>query len=175
MKATGVVRRIDNLGRIVIPKEIRKTLRIQNGDNLEIFMDENESILLKKYSQINKLNEIAQNIIDAVSINSNHSVFITNSDEFIAGSGELKRNYLKQKISNDLLNILNNRNLIFKNNDKIKLTNDEKFFGDFIISPIIAGGDTVGLVIMLDSHNISDNNVSIIKIITSFLAKYIEQ
>ena len=174
MKATGVVRRIDNLGRIVIPKEIRKTMRIQSGDNLEIFMDENENILLKKYSQIDKLNEIAQNITDSIAINNNHSIFITNNDEFIAGSGKLKKNFLNKKISNQLLTILNNRNLVFKTNDKIKLT-DEEFNGNFIISPIIAGGDAIGLVIMLDTENIADNEVSIIKIIASFLAKHIEQ
>ncbi len=170
MKATGVIRRIDNLGRIVIPKEIRKTLRIQNGDNLEIFMDENENILLKKYSQINKLNEIAQNITDSIS-NGSNTVFITNNDEFIAGSGKLKNNYLNKKISNDLINILNKRNIISKINDKIKLSQDD-FTGNFIINPIIAAGDAVGLVIILDND---DNDVSIVKIITSFLAKYIEQ
>ncbi len=175
MKATGVVRRIDNLGRIVIPKEIRKNLRIQSGDNLEIFMDENENILLKKYSQIDKLNEIAQNITDSIASSNNHNIFITNNDEFIAGSGKLKKNFLNKKISNDILNILNNRNLVFKTNDKIKLTNEESFSGNFIVSPIIAGGDAIGLVIMLDSDNIDDNEVSIIKIIASFLAKHIEQ
>ena len=172
MKMAGIVRRIDNLGRIVIPKEIRKTLRIQNGDNLEIFVDGNDNILLKKYSQINKLNDIAQNITEAMS--NDYSVFITNNDEFIAGSGKLKRNYLNKKISNELLNILNNRNLVFKNSDKLKITNEEEFNGSYMISPIIAGGDTIGLVIVL-GDNIDDKEVSIVKIITSFLAKHIEQ
>ena len=173
MKMSGIVRRIDNLGRIVIPKEIRKTLRIQNGDNLEIFVDENDNILLKKFSQIDKLNEIAQNITEAVATSSNYSVFIANNDEFIAGSGKLKKEFLNKKISNDLLKILSSRDLIIKSNAKIKIT-EEEYQGSFIVSPIIAGGDAIGLIIVLSSNNI-DNEVSIVKVITTFLAKYIEK
>lgn len=173
MKATGVVRRIDNLGRIVIPKEIRKTLRIQNGDNLEIFMDENNNILLKKFSQIDKLNDVSKAITDAIIQNNKHSVFITNNDEFIAGSGRLKKNYLNKKISNDILNILNKRKFIYENNSQINLT-DETFKGDFIISPIISSGDAIGVIIMLDEENLSEEDVNIVKIITNFLARHLE-
>ena len=174
MKQAGVVRRIDNLGRIVIPKEIRKTLRIQNGDNLEIFLDENDGIVLKKYSQIDRLNEIAQDITDSVLLSSNHSVFIASNDEFIAGSGKLKKKYLNKKISNELLNILNKRKMVFAQNNKIFLTEEDIFEGNYVIEPIISSGDIIGFVMMLDTEKIDEEETKIVKIISNFLAKHIE-
>jgi len=102
MKATGVVRRIDDLGRIVIPKEIRKTLRLKNGENLEIFVDENENIILKKYSQIDKLKEFAGQITEAINSITKKSVFIINTDSFVSTSGK-KKGYLNEPISNELI------------------------------------------------------------------------
>ena len=90
MKSTGVVRRIDDLGRIVIPKEIRRNLRIKEGENLEIFI-ENENIILKKYSMMNKINDLSQELTDAIYTFTKHNVFITDTDSVVAGSGKLKK------------------------------------------------------------------------------------
>ena len=92
MKATGIIRRIDDLGRVVIPKEIRKNLRIKEGDNLEIFVV-NEDIILKKYSMMNKINDLAQELTDAIYTFMKHSIFITDTDQVVAASGPLKKKY----------------------------------------------------------------------------------
>jgi AbrB family transcriptional regulator (stage V sporulation protein T) len=98
MKATGIIRRIDDLGRIVIPKEIRKNLRIKEGDNLEVFV-QNEEIILRKYSMMNKINDLAQELTDAIYTFMKHSIFITDTDQVVAGSGPLKKLFLNmQKI-----------------------------------------------------------------------------
>ena len=90
MKATGIIRRIDDLGRIVIPKEIRKNLRIKEGENLEIFV-QNEEIILRKYSMMNKISDLALELTDAIYTFMKHSIFITDTDQIVAGSGPLKK------------------------------------------------------------------------------------
>ena len=87
MKATGIIRRIDELGRIVIPKEIRKTLRIKEGESLEIFVDNSENIVLKKYSIIKKMDDFAQDFVDAICSFIKHNVIIANNDTILAVSG----------------------------------------------------------------------------------------
>ena len=91
MKATGIVRRIDELGRVVIPKEIRKTLRIHEGENVEIFVDTSENIILKKFSVMKKLEDFAQNLTDVVNSYIKHNIIITDTDSIIATSGEYKK------------------------------------------------------------------------------------
>ena len=98
MKATGIIRRIDDLGRIVIPKEIRKNLRIKEGENLEIFV-QNEEIILRKYSMMNKISDLALELTDAIYTFMKHSIFITDTDQIVAGSGPLKKKYLNKPIS----------------------------------------------------------------------------
>ena len=90
MKATGVVRRIDELGRIVIPKEIRKTLRIREGENLEIFLDDQENIVLKKYFVLNHFAEEAKTFVDTIYHLTTHSVIITDTDKVVAMAGVVK-------------------------------------------------------------------------------------
>lgn len=90
MKATGIVRRIDDLGRVVIPKEIRRTLRIREGDPLEIFTDREGEIILKKYSPIGELNQFAKQYADSLSQTTGHIVCIADRDQLIAVSGAKK-------------------------------------------------------------------------------------
>ena len=92
MKTTGVVRRIDDLGRIVIPKDIRKSLRIRDGESLEFFVDK-ETISLKKFSTSADLSEIAQSLLDSIYTTINKSIFVTDRDKFVAGSGKLKKDF----------------------------------------------------------------------------------
>lgn len=102
MKATGVVRRIDDLGRIVIPKEIRKTLRIKEGDPLEIFTDREGQVILKKYSPIGELSEFATEYAETLAKTTGHIACITDKDMVIAVSGGSKKEFLEQSISKDL-------------------------------------------------------------------------
>ena len=106
MKATGVVRRIDDLGRVVIPKEIRKTLRIKEGDPLEIFTDKEGEIILKKYSPIGELSEFATEYAETLAKTTGHIACITDKDTVIAVSGGSKKEYLEQGISPELEQIM---------------------------------------------------------------------
>ena len=106
MKATGVVRRIDDLGRVVIPKEIRRTLRIKEGDPLEIFTDKEGEVILKKYSPIGELSEFAAEYAETLTKTTGHIAYITDKDTVIAVSGASKKEWLEQGISQELEKIL---------------------------------------------------------------------
>ena len=106
MKATGVVRRIDDLGRIVIPKEIRRTLRIGEGSPLEIFTEKDGEIVLKKYSPIGELSEFATNYAETLSKTTGHIACITDKDTVIAVSGGSKKEFLEQDLSEELERIM---------------------------------------------------------------------
>ena len=173
MKATGVVRRIDDLGRVVIPKEIRKTLRLKNGENLEIFVDENENIILKKYSQIDKLKEFAGQITEAINSITKKSVFIINTDSFVSTSGK-KKGYLNEPISNELIAMINNRKEV-QNQNQIQMTEGKQEEENISFCPIIVNGDAIGAIMIMSEEEITENEFQTLKIISSFLSKHIEQ
>jgi AbrB family transcriptional regulator (stage V sporulation protein T) len=93
VKATGIVRRIDDLGRIVIPKEIRRILRIRNGESLEIYIDEPELIVLKKFSPMSELEDFAKEYVDSIYTTVKHNIVITDRDKIIAVAGPLRKKY----------------------------------------------------------------------------------
>ena len=113
MKATGIVRRIDDLGRVVVPKEIRRTLRIREGDPMEIFTDREGEIILKKYSPIRELNLLAQQYADALYQSTGYPVCICDTDQFIAVSGIPKRSMIGQKVHEDLSSAMEKRQYLF--------------------------------------------------------------
>lgn len=172
MKATGIIRRIDDLGRIVIPKEIRKNLRLQNGENLEIFIDENENIILRKYNQIDKLKEFAGNITDSISSITKNNVIITNTDTIIATNNKLKK-YINKEISNEIIKMINDRKE--KTENAIQITEENEEPTNYAFYPIIANGDPIGSIIILSENNITNEDMLLLKIISTFLAKYIEE
>lgn len=153
MKATGIVRRIDDLGRIVVPKEIRRTLRIREGDPLEIFTDREGEIILKKYSPIGELSQFSKQYADSLAQTTSQIVCIADRDQLIAVSGTSKKELVGKSISKELEEIINDReNVIAAKDDKnfVKITNDDD--GDYtyqVISPIITEGDAIGAVIIL--------------------------
>ena len=155
MKATGVVRRIDDLGRIVIPKEIRKVLRIKEGDPLEIFTDKEGEIILKKYSPIGELSEFASSYAETLSKTTGHIACITDKDTVIAVSGGPKKEFLEQDLSKELEQLMDDKEVyISKDNNEvsipvIKNDNKERKFNSQVVYPIIAQGDVVGSVILL--------------------------
>ena len=154
MKATGVVRRIDDLGRIVIPKEIRKTLRIKEGDPLEIFTDREGQVILKKYSPIGELSEFATEYAETLAKTTGHIACITDKDTVIAVSGGSKKEYLEQGISKDIERIMDDKEIYeSKDNNNISIpitkNNDSKRNYSQVIYPIISDGDAIGTVILL--------------------------
>ncbi len=109
MKATGIVRRIDDLGRVVIPKEIRRTMRIREGDPLEIFTDKDGEVIFKKYSPIGELGDFAAQICDSLHKSTNAIAAVCDRDAVIAVSGGAKRELLDKRISPELERIMENR------------------------------------------------------------------
>lgn len=153
MKATGIVRRIDDLGRVVVPKEIRRTLRIREGDPLEIFTDREGEIILKKYSPIGELGDFAKQYAESLAQTSGHLVCITDRDQIIAVSGGGKKNMIGKSISKQLEAAIQEREaIIAAKSDRsfIKITDEnlDEITGE-VIFPIICEGDAIGSVILL--------------------------
>lgn len=176
MKTTGIVRRIDELGRIVIPKEIRKILRIKDGENLEICIDDKD-IVLRKYSLMKKVEDFAQPFTDGIYSFLKKNIIITNRDSIIAVSGSLRKEYLNQEISESLNKYIDRReNILEKYKKKLELINGVELEGTYAISAIIVNGDSAGLVIIYDEEEpVSEVDYKIIQIVSNFLSKYLEE
>ena len=159
MKATGVVRRIDDLGRVVIPKEIRKTLRIKEGDPLEIFTDREGQVILKKYSPIGELSEFATGYAETLAKTTGHIACITDKDTIIAVSGGSKKEFLEQDVSQELEKLMEDKEVYTsKDNSDMAMpitrndTNEKKNKSQ-IVYPIISNGDTIGTVILMSKYS----------------------
>ena len=159
MKATGVVRRIDDLGRVVIPKEIRKTLRIKEGDPLEIFTDKEGEVILKKYSPIGELSEFASGYAETLSKTTGHIACITDKDTVIAVSGGSKKEFLEQNLSQELEQLMEDKEIYTSNdNNNVALPitrndNKERKYNSQVVYPIISDGDVIGSVVLLSKEN----------------------
>ena len=176
MKATGIIRRIDDLGRVVIPKEIRKNLRIKEGDNLEIFVV-NEDIILKKYSMMNKINDLAQELTDAIYTFTKHNVFITDTDSVIAASGKLKKDYINKNISSYIEKSIKRRDKLLENHFKeLNFVIDESIECSYILSTILVNGEAAGMIVIIsEDEKLSEVEMQLANIVSSFMTKYLEQ
>ena len=176
MKATGIIRRIDDLGRVVIPKEIRKNLRIKEGDNLEIFV-RNEEIILKKYSMMNKINDLAGELTDAIYTFMKHSIFITDTDTVVAGSGSLKKKYLNKNISDYVVESIKRRDKMLENHFKeIEFIKDEIITCSYVMSTILVNGEAAGMIIIIsEDEKLGESEMQMAGIVSSFMTKYLEQ
>jgi AbrB family transcriptional regulator (stage V sporulation protein T) len=161
MKATGIVRRIDDLGRVVVPKEIRRTLRIREGDPMEIFTDREGEIILKKYSPIGELSLFAQQYADAVHHSTGHAVCICDKDQVIAAAGLPRKGLIGLSIHSDLDALIEKRQTILaKREDADFVFPTQTFFPDYdfhseAIATILCEGDAIGAVLIfsLDPQN----------------------
>lgn len=189
MKATGIVRRIDDLGRVVIPKEIRRTLRIREGDPLEIFVDRDGEVILKKYSPIGELGDFAKEYADSLYEAIGHIACIADRDTIIAVSGAPKKEFLNKSIGPAVEKVMEDRKSVLINdcgtNPNCKscpiLEGDEdepcKFTAE-VVAPIIAEGDPIGAVILLSKEEgvqMGDMEMKLAETAAGFLAKQMEQ
>lgn len=183
MKATGVVRRIDDLGRVVIPKEIRKTLRIKEGDPLEIFTDREGQVILKKYSPIGELSEFATGYAETLAKTTGHIACITDKDTIIAVSGGSKKEFLEQDVSTELEKLMEDKEVYTskENSDMAmpitKSEKNDKKNNAQIVYPIISNGDTIGTVILMSKDtNTKMNEVEkkVAQSAATFLASQME-
>lgn len=183
MKATGVVRRIDDLGRVVIPKEIRKVHRIKEGDPLEIFTDKEGEIILKKYSPIGELTEFASSYAETLAKTTGHITCITDKDTVIAVSGGSKKDFLEKNLSKQLEEVIENKEVFkSKDNDEIAIPiteneGRERIYNSQVIYPIISDGDVIGSVILLSkepNQKMSEVEYKVAQSAAGFLGNHLE-
>jgi stage V sporulation protein T len=180
MKATGIVRRIDDLGRVVIPKEIRRTLRIREGDPLEIFVDRDGEVILKKYSPIGELGTFAKEYAESLSETLGHITLITDRDVIIAVAGGAKRDFLEKPVGGDVEKSMEERKTVTNfTAGEFHITREKaEAFSSQVIAPIIAGGDPIGTVVILsreENTKMGDLEVKLAETAAGFLAKQMEQ
>ncbi|GIQ65153.1 stage V sporulation protein T [Paenibacillus cisolokensis] len=180
MKATGIVRRIDDLGRVVIPKEIRRTLRIREGDPLEIFVDRDGEVILKKYSPIGELGDFAKEYAESIYEGTNHITMISDRDTIIAVAGASKKEFIDKQIGTLLETCMENRKTITETGggsyEIIKDVSDT--FTSFVAAPIVAGGDPIGTVVLLSKEpgvKMGQLETKMAETAAGFLAKQMEQ
>lgn len=182
MKATGIVRRIDDLGRVVVPKEIRRTLRIREGDPLEIFTDREGEIILKKYSPIGELGIFAGQYAESLAQTTGSLVCVSDRDHIIAAAGSGKKDYDGKPISRQLESMIEDRiHQVSGKTEKdfVKITlDDQTDYETQAISTIICEGDAIGAVIMCSKEEKEKTGITHEKLVQTaagFLGKQMEQ
>lgn len=163
MKNTGVIRKIDELGRIVIPKEIRKNLNIRNGEDVQIYIEE-DKIILKKYQKMGSIQENAQKYLNLFNKFVSNEILITDKEKIIASS---INNYLNKGIDTKVISLINDRRQ--ESGKGIKLDNEiiDKYY---LVLPIIVDADAVGALIMLSNKDIVEADKMILDILSSLLS-----
>ena len=180
MKATGIVRRIDDLGRVVVPKEIRRTLRIREGDPLEIFTDREGEIILKKYSPIGELSLFAKQYAEAMAQTTGVVAAIADRDQFIAVAGNGKKDLLAKAVSKELENLMTEREVLIASRDEksyISISYDDDEYAGQVIVPIICEGDVIGAVLLLarePKNRLGESELKIAQTAASFLGRQME-
>ncbi len=179
MKATGIVRRIDDLGRVVIPKEIRRTMRIREGDPLEIYTNSDGEVIFKKYSAINEMSDNAVHVADIMCKLAGCPVVIFDKDHVVASSGVSRKEFSERRVTVQLEELMESRSQYFRTPD-----NNTRFFGAegvekaaVAAAPIISAGDVIGAVVFLESdtsRSATELQKSLITASAQFLAKQIE-
>ena len=176
-KATGIVRRIDDLGRVVIPKELRRTLKIRNGDPLEIYVDRAGQIMLKKYSPINELGQFAQEYAESLNEALGHAAIITDKDSIVAVAGKNVKDLLNQTISGAVEEAMESKKAeLFT--APLPVTEDQKsIFESAVLAPIISEGSSIGTVIIASKEKVQMTNLEakLAETAAGFLARQMEQ
>ncbi len=179
MKATGIVRRIDDLGRVVIPKEIRRTLRIREGDPLEIYTERDGEVIFKKYSPMSDLQDFAGQICDSIGKNTGCIAAVSDRDSIIALSGAPKRELLDKANSPELSQIMEQRKSYryTPGSTRLKVSQDVDKFHLGVAAPILSGGDLMGCVMLLmeeDTKIPEESEQKLAQTVASFLGQQME-
>ena len=179
MKATGIVRRIDDLGRVVIPKEIRRTMRIREGDPLEIYTDADGEVIFKKYSPMGEMSEFTSQYADVLYRATNMPVIVTDRDHVISCTGLSKKDTIDRHITKELEDIMENRSSFVAGSDKGILMPVEGLDRNAAIAyPIVGSGDVSGAVILLFNENgtaPTQAEIKLAQVAASFLGKQTEE
>ena len=180
MKATGIVRRIDDLGRVVIPKEIRRTMRIREGDPLEIYTDNDGEVIFKKYSPIGEMSPFAVQYSEVLSRSTSLPVLISDRDHIIAVSGISKKEFLERRVSPQLEEMMESRKSYAMKVSDSKMINPVEGVehNATVIVPITASGDVAGSVVLLKGDSgaaSSEAEVKLVQVAAAFLGKQMEE
>jgi AbrB family transcriptional regulator (stage V sporulation protein T) len=162
MKATGIVRRIDDLGRVVVPKEIRRILRIREGDPLEIYTGNTGEVILKKYSPINELSQFAGEYAETASKVIGGTIVISDTDHVVAARGVERKDYLEKPVDSELDRIIQGKNPYLK--------------GSKLVVPIVSHGDPIGAVTVIapKDKSLGDTELKVAELGATFLARQME-
>ena len=180
MKATGIVRRIDDLGRVVIPKEIRRTMRIREGDPLEIFTDRDGEVIFKKYSPIGELTAFAAQYAETLHKTCDLSVVICDRDSVVACAGVSRKEYSEKRLSDSLERVMEKRNLYIYRHDNEKISVAGEGGSHYVVCamPIVSEGDIVGCVASLAPADVDralePTEQKLIQTAASFLGRQLE-
>ncbi len=180
MKATGIVRRIDDLGRVVIPKEIRRTMRIREGDPLEIYTDNDGEVIFKKYSPIGEMSGFATQYADVLYKTCGFPAAVCDRDHIISASGVSRRDILERRISPNLESLMEKRKAyIHKRGEGESIEAVEGFERNAIVAaPIISSGDITGCVILFSSDDnkyAGETELKLCQAAAAFLGKQMEE
>ena len=170
MKSTGITRRIDDLGRIVIPKEIRKNLKIRENEVLEIFI-ENENIILKKFSSLDDMDKILERFIEVLEDITLNNVLITNREKIIGTSKRKEYDYLNKDINKNIVDIIETKDNLLSTG-KIEFINNKEIEVNYYIKPIINNGDTFGSIIIFGNKKIEEKDTLAVDIISKLIINY---
>lgn len=178
MKATGIVRRIDDLGRVVIPKEIRRTMRIREGDPLEIFTTRDGEVIFKKYSLIGGLEDFAAQFCDTLAHTSSFTASITDRDSVIATAGGGKRELIGKSISSEMEHLMDHRSIYQrkKGDPPLPVCRENDRFIAATAAPILCQGDVLGLVLFAGDEGSlpGESEYKLAQTVAAFLGKHME-
>lgn len=181
MKATGIVRRIDDLGRVVIPKEIRRTMRIREGDPLEIFTDNDGEVIFKKYSPIGELSVFSAQYAEVLHKVGGHPVVVCDRDHVITVAGIPKKELLERRVSASLEELMESRKPFAANGADSRRMQPVEGTGHQAIAaaPILAAGDVCGAIMFLATGEnpapVTDAEIKLIATAASFLGRQMEE
>ncbi len=183
MRATGIVRRIDELGRVVIPKEIRRTLRIREGDPLEIYTENNGEVVLKKYSPIGEIAQIAKDYSDSLYRALGHSACVCNRDAVVSVSGAVKKDLLQKPLSPEVENAMQSRQVLrlsaAEGSRMVPLTRDDDpaVYTAQSLTPVISDGEVIGALVLVSRDagaRMSDTDMKVAETTAALIGRQME-
>ena len=179
MKATGIVRRVDDLGRIVIPKEIRRTLKIREGDPLEIYTEKDGGVIFRKYSPMGDLQDFASQICESIGANTGYVAAVSDRDSIIALSGAPKRELMDKPNSQELERLMEQRkNYRYSEGEaQLRATEGSDKYHLGVAAPILSQGDLMGCVMLLlgeNDHPLGEADQKLAQTVAGFLGKQME-
>lgn len=178
MKATGIVRRIDDLGRVVIPKEIRRTMRIREGDPLEIYTDKDGEVIFKKYSPMGEMASFALSFCETLAKTTGRSVAVSDRDTIVAAAGTARRELMDKRLSPEIEDIMEKRQIIHDEDGSrnIAICEHVEKYIVAVAAPIITEGDVSGCVIFVGSagEKTGDTEFKLAQTVAGFLSRQME-